>query len=52
MAGLSESELLLYGGIAVMIVTVVLSVICTILFWVTGRKIKRKLTEEYGKPIR
>ncbi len=50
MFGLSGSELLFYSGIVVMVVSAVLAVICVVLFVVTGRKLKKKLEEEYGKP--
>lgn len=49
--GLSGSELLFYGGIAVMAAVLVLTGICILVFIVTGRKLKVKLEEEYGKPF-
>lgn len=49
MLGLSESEMLLYGGIAVMALAGVLAVLCVIVFTLTGRKIRRKLRQEYGE---
>lgn len=47
---LSVSEGLLYGGIAAMVATVVVTVIGIVIFMLTGGKLKKKLEEEYGKP--
>ncbi len=47
-----SNELLLYGGLAVMALSLVLAVICIAVFLVTGRKIKRQLEQEYGKAMR
>ena len=52
MFGLSNSEVLFYGGIGMMVVCAVLAVVCVVLFVVAGRKLKRKLEEEYGRPQR
>lgn len=49
---LSESEWFLWGGIGVMCLAAVLAVLCLVIFHITGRKIKRKLEQEYGKPER
>lgn len=38
MLNLSGSELLLWGGIGIMAASVCLAVICTAVFFVTGRK--------------
>lgn len=46
---LSESELLFWGGIAIMAAAATLAIICVIVFICTGRKLKRKLEKEYGK---
>lgn len=46
---LSGSEILLYGGIAVMTVAVMLAVLCAAVFLSTWRKLKAKLEKEYGK---
>lgn len=51
MSGLSGSELLFYGGIAVMAGAVAAALLCAVLFAVTGRRLKRKLEEEYGRPL-
>ena len=50
MSDLSGSELLLYGGLAVMAVSVVAAVVCLLVFTSTGRKLKKKMEREYGKP--
>lgn len=50
MLGLSSSEMLLYGGIAIMVGSAVLAMLCIAIFKMTGRKLKRKLEQEYGKP--
>ncbi len=42
-------EMLFYCGIAVMAAAAVLTVVCLVLFHVTGRKIKKKLTAEFGE---
>lgn len=49
MSGLSGSELLFYGGIAVMLLAVVAAVLASVLFAVSGRHLQRKLEEEFGK---
>lgn len=46
---LSESELLLYGGIGIMTLAAVLGVICILIFSLTGKKLRKKLEKEYGK---
>lgn len=50
MFDLSSSEMLLYGGIAIMVASAVLAILCIVIFKMTGRKLKRKLEQEYGKP--
>lgn len=50
MGYVSETELLYWGGIGVMAGAVVLAVICLSVFLVTGRKLKKKMEEEYGRP--
>lgn len=52
MFGLSESELFLYGGITAMVAAGVLLVLCIIVFTITGKRLKKKLEQEYGKPQR
>ncbi len=46
---LSESELLFYGGIVIMSAAAVLAVAGTVIFYITGRKLKKNLEKEYGK---
>lgn len=50
MIGLSSSEIIFYGGITVMAATCVLAVICIIVFTLTGKRLKERLEQEYGKP--
>lgn len=50
MFGLSVSEMLLYGGIALMILAVVLAVVFAIVFHNSEKKLQQKLREEYGDP--
>lgn len=50
MGRLSGSELLLYGGIVCMAAAAVLGVVAAVVITVTGRKLRRKLEQEYGKP--
>lgn len=50
MYGLSSSELLLYGGLAGMGIVTVLALVTAAVFGVTGRKLDKKLKEEYGEP--
>lgn len=45
----SESELWFYGGIVLMTAAVVLTVLCIIIFNISGRKLRNKLEKEYGK---
>lgn len=49
---LSESEWLFWGGIGVMAGVLVLAVICLAVFIITGKRLKKKLEKEYGKPQR
>ena len=49
MVGLSGSEMLLYGGIALMAVAVVAAIVCVVVFRCTGRKLKSTLQQKYGK---
>ena len=50
--GLSVSNFLFYGGIVIMAAAAAAMVICTVVFTFTGRKLKRKLEKEHGKPQR
>lgn len=49
---LSENEWFFWGGIAAMSGAVILAVLCLAVFSFTGRKIKKQLEQEYGKPQR
>lgn len=49
MSGFSVTEIFFYGGIVTMIVAVVLAILCIIIFTVTGKQIRRKLEQDYGK---
>ena len=42
----TESEMFLYGGIAVMGAVCVLAAVCAVVFTLTGRKLKKKLEQE------
>lgn len=46
---LSESELLFYGGIVIMAAAGLLAAVSAAVFTVTGKKIRKKLEQEYGK---
>ncbi len=52
MFSLSSSELLFYGGIVVMGMTAILTVVCTVIFIISGKRLKKILEREYGKPRR
>lgn len=47
---LSVSERLLYGGITAMAAVAVIVAAGIVIFTITGRKLRKKLEEEYGKP--
>ena len=47
---LPVSERLLYGGITAMAAVAVIVAAGIVIFTVTGRKLRKKLEEEYGKP--
>lgn len=47
---LSGSEQLFWGGIVLMSVAVILTVVWAVAFSITGRRLKKKLEQEYGKP--
>lgn len=49
MLGLSGSELLFYGGIGVMAAAGVLGIVSVIVFTLTGRTLRTRLDQEYGK---
>lgn len=39
-----------YGGLITMVTAAVGMVLCAVIFTVTGRKLKKRLEQEYGKP--
>lgn len=45
------SECFFYGGIALMAGSVLLTMAGILVFTATGRRLKQKLEEDYGKPI-
>ncbi len=47
---LSDSQNLLYGGIALMVLSVLVLFVFIIVCVVRGGKLKRKLEKEYGNP--
>lgn len=50
MLGLSQTDAWLYGGIALMVLAVLVGLGCIVVFGITGREIRNKLEKEYGKP--
>ena len=50
MLNLSESELLLWG--TAMTISIGIGAVCMTVSFITGRKLKKKLEAEYGKPQR
>ena len=52
LASLLTSEILFYGGIAAMAAAVLMTVLCIVVFCITGKRIKKKLIREYGEPYR
>lgn len=49
MAFVSESEMLFYGGLAAMAVSAVLAAAGAGVFMWTGRRLRARLEEEYGR---
>lgn len=49
MLELNQSELLFGGGIILMAIAAVLTIVCIIVFCITKQKLKKKLEQEYGK---
>lgn len=49
MLHLTQSEIFLYCGIAMLAFAVVSAITCIIIFTVTGKQIRQKLEQEYGK---
>lgn len=48
-SSLSGSELLFYGGIAVMAAAVVLGAGSAVVLHITGKRLRNRLESEYGK---
>lgn len=48
--GAISGECLFECGIAVMGIAVSAGILCLIIFQITGRRLKRQLEKEYGKP--
>ena len=46
---LTTSEWLFYGGLAVMAIAFMMAFLCITVFFFTGRELKKKLEQEYGK---
>lgn len=51
MFNISGSELLLYGGIAIMAAAAIAAAAAGVLFMIKGKKLRQKLEQEYGKPL-
>lgn len=49
MQNLSNGQMLMYGGIGLLAASVITAVICTVIFSITGKKIKKELEDDYGK---
>lgn len=49
MEELSRSELLFYGGIALMVAAAALAILALIVFRISGCRLRKKLEQEYGK---
>ena len=47
--GIDNSELLFWFGIVLMVAAAVSAVALTVLFCITGRRLKKRLEQEYGK---
>ncbi len=45
-----QSQVLFYGGLIVMGASVVLALVSLLIFRITGKRIKKKLEQEYGNP--
>lgn len=49
MLHLTQGEIFLYCGVAALVFAVVSAIVCIIIFTVTGKKIRQKLEQDYGK---
>lgn len=52
MSGLTSSEIILYAGIAIMIMAAVLAIISIVVLKISGTRLRKKLQREYGQPYR
>lgn len=50
MLGLSGSDILFLTGIVFMAAASMTAIICVVVFTLTGRKLRERLEQEYGKP--
>lgn len=50
-SSLSSSEFLLYGGIAMMAAAVILGVASAVVLHITGKRLRDRLENEYGKKL-
>lgn len=51
MSDILESEMFLYAGIAIMVISALAALSVGIMFAMKGKKLRQKLEEEYGKPV-
>lgn len=49
MLDLSKGQLMLYGGIGLIVAATVAAIVCIVIFVMTGKKIQGKLEHDYGK---
>lgn len=45
----SKGQMLLYGGIVLIIVAVIAAIVCIVIFKITRKRIHKKLEHDYGK---
>lgn len=46
---LSRSELFFWGGILIMMISILLGITCILISFFMGRKLKKRLEQEYGE---
>lgn len=46
---LTDSELLLYGGISLMVAAVLSGIVAAVIFSIAGKRLKTRLEREFGK---
>lgn len=49
MLDLSSGQLLLYGGIGLIVAAAVAAIVCIVIFAITGKRINGQLEHDYGK---